>query len=195
VIRRWTFNTTVVVSLLLGIAAVASGVLSLAFGLGCSLTRYDATPETGGMVTSIMSAGVYRGRLFLRTTWVADSWKTIRDENMGFQHGYEWSSFDPSAFRKPDFEILGFGYYRIATATAGFDQSVRRGVVIPIWFVVLMLAVIPWIGWRKLRRRRLLARNQVHLLCRGCGYNLTGNTSGVCPECGMPVPSRLAGIA
>jgi len=24
-------------------------------------------------------------------------------------------------------------------------------------------------------------------LCRGCGYNLTGNTSGVCPECGTPL--------
>lgn len=22
--------------------------------------------------------------------------------------------------------------------------------------------------------------------CRKCGYNLTGNTSGVCPECGRP---------
>ena len=25
-------------------------------------------------------------------------------------------------------------------------------------------------------------------LCRGCGYNLTGNVSGVCPECGILVP-------
>jgi len=23
--------------------------------------------------------------------------------------------------------------------------------------------------------------------CNQCGYNLTGNTSGVCPECGTPV--------
>lgn len=22
--------------------------------------------------------------------------------------------------------------------------------------------------------------------CRKCGYDLTGNVSGVCPECGMP---------
>lgn len=26
------------------------------------------------------------------------------------------------------------------------------------------------------------------MLCRGCGYNLTGNESGVCPECGRPCP-------
>ncbi len=27
-------------------------------------------------------------------------------------------------------------------------------------------------------------------LCVNCGYNLTGNTSGVCPECGTPVPGH-----
>lgn len=25
-----------------------------------------------------------------------------------------------------------------------------------------------------------------HVLCDGCGYDLTGNVSGVCPECGEP---------
>ena len=33
--------------------------------------------------------------------------------------------------------------------------------------------------WRRLRYNR----------CRGCGYSLTGNVSGVCPECGRPVSS------
>jgi ribosomal protein L37E len=26
-----------------------------------------------------------------------------------------------------------------------------------------------------------------HELCRGCGYNLRSNESGVCPECGSPI--------
>ncbi len=29
------------------------------------------------------------------------------------------------------------------------------------------------------------------LRCTGCGYNLTGNVSGRCPECGMPVPGTI----
>jgi hypothetical protein len=29
--------------------------------------------------------------------------------------------------------------------------------------------------------------------CAGCGYDLTGNESGVCPECGRPTPRMLAG--
>jgi hypothetical protein len=28
--------------------------------------------------------------------------------------------------------------------------------------------------------------------CRNCGYNLTGNTSGVCPECGTTLPAGVA---
>jgi hypothetical protein len=31
--------------------------------------------------------------------------------------------------------------------------------------------------------------------CTSCGYNLTGNVSGVCPECGSPVPERAADMA
>lgn len=29
------------------------------------------------------------------------------------------------------------------------------------------------------------------MLCKGCGYDLTGNTSGICPECGRPIPTYL----
>jgi hypothetical protein len=28
-------------------------------------------------------------------------------------------------------------------------------------------------------------------LCSSCGYNLTGNTSGVCPECGTPTTTGV----
>lgn len=36
-------------------------------------------------------------------------------------------------------------------------------------------------------RRRLTRRVPGH--CAACDYDLTGNVSGVCPECGQPVPS------
>jgi hypothetical protein len=28
--------------------------------------------------------------------------------------------------------------------------------------------------------------------CHECGYDLTQNSSGICPECGTPTPSSLA---
>jgi len=32
------------------------------------------------------------------------------------------------------------------------------------------------------------------MLCRDCGYDLTGNVSGVCPECGQPIPPQPKGV-
>jgi len=32
-------------------------------------------------------------------------------------------------------------------------------------------------------------------LLSACGYNLTGNVSGVCPECGTPVPPESEAVA
>jgi hypothetical protein len=48
---------------------------------------------------------------------------------------------------------------------------------VPLW-PLLLLAAIPTIWlWRCDRRTKPGT-------CAGCGYNLTGNVSGVCPECG-----------
>ena len=44
------------------------------------------------------------------------------------------------------------------------------------------------IDLKNLRKRRLDARRRAGL-CTACSYNLTGNTSGVCPECGSPAPA------
>jgi len=37
--------------------------------------------------------------------------------------------------------------------------------------------------WTRRQRAKLLRAG----LCTNCGYDLTGNTSGVCPECGAPI--------
>ena len=71
------------------------------------------------------------------------------------------------------------------------DTAKLGGIVRSVGFVRLELfaaitaisacILIRWmfrIARRELRRR---ARR-----CMGCGYDLTGNTSGVCPECGKP---------
>jgi predicted amidophosphoribosyltransferase len=54
---------------------------------------------------------------------------------------------------------------------------------------VLSAAALPPILWLALRARRasILRRHHLLGLCRRCGYNLTGNTSGRCRECGEPV--------
>ena len=53
---------------------------------------------------------------------------------------------------------------------------------------ILLLAAFAleeWYFGRAPRRRRLG-------LCPNCGYNLTGNVSGICPECGTPTKTGAA---
>ncbi len=56
-------------------------------------------------------------------------------------------------------------------------------VRLPLWLPMLILAVPTGIlFWRD---RRYPPGH-----CQRCGYDLTGNVSGRCPECGGPVPDR-----
>lgn len=60
----------------------------------------------------------------------------------------------------------------------------------PTWLVLLisLLSTTLWL--------LLVSRSQREPPlggCPGCGYNLTGNTSGVCPECGRAESERRTG--
>lgn len=52
--------------------------------------------------------------------------------------------------------------------------------------LILLSAVLPLI-WLM---RRLARHTTNSSVCVICGYKLTGNTSGTCPECGTPVPQK-----
>lgn len=64
-------------------------------------------------------------------------------------------------------------------------------LVIPLWFLTLASALpLAWLLWRRRRRPR-------PGVCGKCAYDLTGNVSGVCPECGTPIarfPSPEEGV-
>ncbi len=53
------------------------------------------------------------------------------------------------------------------------------GIVIPYWMLILSSVVATtWLWWSDRRPKAG---------CTNCNYNLTGNVSGVCPECGRSV--------
>lgn len=52
---------------------------------------------------------------------------------------------------------------------------------LPIWPILVAAAILPSI-WLVKRFRRPMRG-----FCPECSYNLTGNTSGICPECGVKV--------
>ena len=55
-------------------------------------------------------------------------------------------------------------------------------ISIPFWVISLLLGMWPAIAFIRGPYRRYRRRKKG--LCLTCGYNLTGNVSGVCPECG-----------
>ena len=79
-----------------------------------------------------------------------------------------------------------------AVDAAGKLLYVSWYVTIPVWQISLLLLNLPLI-WLLVRTRRFLVlrRRRKNGLCLQCGYNLTGNVSGVCPECGAPIPTDL----
>jgi hypothetical protein len=62
------------------------------------------------------------------------------------------------------------------------DESVRL-LSFPAWLPAAALLALP--AWRAGAAARA-ARRARDNRCPSCGYDLTGNVSGVCPECGAP---------
>jgi len=59
-------------------------------------------------------------------------------------------------------------------------RATTTDYVVPCWLVLLVAAAPTAALWRRDRRRIPPGH------CETCAYNLTGNVSGRCPECGSP---------
>jgi hypothetical protein len=77
---------------------------------------------------------------------------------------------------------------QLAAASAARPPRLDRRAI-PYWMIAACFAILPaaWLAGLARRQSRLNAGG-----CIACGYNLTGNTSGVCPECGTPVEEKAA---
>ncbi|UCC32287.1 MAG: hypothetical protein JSU86_08395 [Phycisphaerales bacterium] len=71
----------------------------------------------------------------------------------------------------------------LVSAMGSKSLRTERTVVVPFWMLVMLFALWPVLSFIRGPLRR--ARRRAAGCCRHCGYNLTGNTSGVCPECGQ----------
>jgi hypothetical protein len=87
---------------------------------------------------------------------------------------FQWDTAPPP---EREVEIAG-----IRWVIGAFPGSRVHLLVVPIWMLSSLLAVYPAIAFIRgpLRRHRRRRKG----LCLKCGYDLTGNVSGVCPECG-----------
>jgi hypothetical protein len=91
-----------------------------------------------------------------------------------------------------DWALFSFVQFFVATSLAAILTDVVFGRV-SRWpggdysFATLMWST-PLFGalWTMLFRRWCRRRRYVPGFCRKCDYDLTGNVSGRCPECGTP---------
>jgi hypothetical protein len=70
-----------------------------------------------------------------------------------------------------------------------YDFKYRIGesdqrIMFPAWMLLIVLCLLPSVWF--IRIMRCAKRRHVNH-CMRCTYDLTGNKSGVCPECGLPV--------
>ena len=87
-------------------------------------------------------------------------------------------------------DVWGFNLERVYS-----NDGVKVGL--PYWLLIGLFAILPCrriVIHRRERQLAMLGR------CASCGYDLTANVSGICPECGTPVqpnitPQTAAGSA
>ena len=92
-------------------------------------------------------------------------------------------SYDSPYGLKPSRGFADYGFILPRWTFQEFpEKSWYAIVIVPLWLPLLLTAIpTAWLWHRDRRRIRPGC-------CLRCGYDLTGNTSGVCSECGLAKP-------
>ena len=93
---------------------------------------------------------------------------------------------DRASLEVPSFNRFGFGFHEVRTSgppSGGWQFGKRRLFIVfmPFWLFAVITSALP-LRWLALRRRQRAQNRDGY--CASCGYNLTGNVTGICPECG-----------
>jgi len=162
-IRYIIFNTLCALSLLLMLAMLALWVR----GIWVSDEYGDFYGE-GSYIGAHHDEGIVN--LHLKKVEDGQYWPYTHD-----QGGYQKTPVGKGGrlFRSPWF-------VHFQTRDEQFMNLSITELQIADWIVVLVLAVLPTIWLFKWRRKWKLGPSA----CADCGYDLTGNETGRCPECG-----------
>jgi len=130
------------------------------------------------LVTIVLNVQVWGSKFALLGESGALHVYVVRGMDYSSVAGYHFSTRSPAAWNWRTALWPKHHYYDGRPASGEKDH-----VSIPLWMPLLALALASWLSFliaKKLRRRIGC--------CKKCGYNLTGNTTGVCSECGTPIP-------
>jgi hypothetical protein len=175
-VRRKVFTVVAVLSLVLCFAMVGLWVRSYWWG------DLIASPVREGPLRRRVAGVSWRGKVCL----------LLSRQRMAYGEGMFYSMrlgvVGADLFLESFFEMGGrrVGAFAVGSSSDAVTGESIYWMTMPDWVVCTMF-VIP-IVWRC--RRGFGDR---HGKCK-CGYELTGNTSGVCPECGTAIspPAKAA---
>lgn len=141
------------------------------------------------LLTTLLICSLLLGLGWYGDTWVAEldngninvEWNV--DPFWIFESGFAHGIGDTPFRLLPRFERHHYSQAALNSSNpfailGGGDD--RRVLLLPLW--------LPWIGlslasgWILWKNRRKTAGH-----CHRCGYNLTGDKSGICPECGARI--------
>ena len=145
------------------------------------LERWSLHPTPGGADGGESWALSTRGRVAIRLVRVKLDAAAANRVAPKIPPGVQWRRAPAQEWETRS----TFQYESLKTTGLGVRGTVTT-ISFPLSGAALLTAAAPaWsaFGYRRRRRRDRQRRG----LCGTCGYNLTANTSGVCPECGAPV--------
>ncbi|MBN1513182.1 MAG: hypothetical protein JXB13_14295 [Phycisphaerae bacterium] len=144
-------------------------------------SRFRRIAKWTGLVLCTLVVVAWGVSLIWWVTWTSWDGTSSRDHSLG------GGCIEVEVFIGTDTFVRGWQidptYVLATTSPFGFCwpyvywEETSRDIQIPLWIPFVLLAVPTALLWWRDRKPPL-----GH--CQHCGYNLTGNLSGVCPECG-----------
>ena len=146
--------------------------------------KRGALRRIGSIVSAVlfllwMASGAYGVSLYYRALFVVDLFNgtfridhSLEDVRANWGPGVSWDFYESDGYS------LDWSFPH----TADYVQSTIgrwKDINIPLWFPFLLVAVPTAWSWRRSR--------YPFGFCQACGYDLTGNVSGRCPECGRAI--------
>lgn len=133
------------------------------------------------LAASMMMSTLWRVSTgYFKAPFVKDTWIEFRAERMRIEINRHIGTEPPTA----EAAFFGAMLQPVPRQFAGVSWSKSQLALAagPSILLLLVLTAYPTVTilrgpWRRHRRRK-------EGLCMACGYDLTGNVSGICPECG-----------